>query len=146
VDCVYHAFTNHMEHLHEPQLCAVFDAYIYFKRMSHGNNPTFTFAGVVPYIYWQMLLNHNTRVLRPVEMSIERMYVDQKEYWDEANPSQRALMKSTDYWGNWVDEIALKPAIYCLLNEQHATFSHDIPDWPGARVLMAIQLVKQNEK
>lgn len=115
------------------------------KQMSHdGSANQHTFAGVLPWLYWNMLYQHNLRSRNTIEMRLERSYVTVPEYMPEAqNQTQREIMLNrTQYWGRAVDQITLKPAIYCMLSERHAQFGQTIPDYPGARVIMAFQFIK----
>lgn len=138
-----------MEHIGENNYANTFTEYIKRKKFSHDKNPyQYTFAGILPWLYWQMLFEHNLRSPNIVEMKLERSYIELPEYMPEAqNQIQREIMVNhTRYWGRQVDKITLFPAIYCLLNEQHAQFSTKIPDWKGARIIFAFQFVKMNER
>ena len=143
VHCVYTAFAEHMRHIKEPHYMDVFTDYIKRKRATHDSNPhQYTFAGILPWLYWQMLWQHNLRSDRTIEMKLERSYLTLPEYMPEANAVQQEIMlNKTRYWGKQVDRITLEPAVYCLLNEQHAQFSLTTPDYKGARILMAFQFV-----
>lgn len=147
--CVYTAFQNHMESIGEPTYFDTWVEYIKQKRMSHDNNPNqHTFAGVLPWLYWQMLYQHNLRSPSVVEMRLQRSYITLPEYMPEAqNQIQREIMLNrTRYWGKAVDQIALAPAVYCLLSERHAQFSSTMPTYPGARIIMAFQFVVMHKQ
>ena len=149
MDCVYQAFTHNMKAIGEPDYAGVWDEYKRFKTLSHGGNfHQLTFAGVLPLLYWQMLYHHNLRSVNRIEMMLQRTYIEIAEYIQEGTHLQRELMMKTSFWGLEVEQITLKPAIYCLLNEQHAQFGHEIPDWKGARIIMAFQLkvIKDKEE
>lgn len=142
--CVYNAFQDHMLALDELSYFDVWNEYIKQKRMSHDGNPNqHTFAGVLPWLYWQMLYQHNLRSSSVIEMKLERNYVTLPEYMPEAQNhiQQEIMLNRTRYWGKAVDQITLAPAIYCMLSERHAQFGQTVPDYPGARVIMAFQFV-----
>ncbi len=139
--CVYDGFAEHMRYIGEPNYSDVFEEYIKRKRSTHADNPhQYTFAGVLPWLYWHMLFEHNLRTNRVIEMRLQRSYLELSEYIPEADEVQREIMMNkTRYWGKQVDQITVEPAVYCLLNEQHAQFSTQVPSHKGARVIMAFQ-------
>lgn len=142
--CTYLAFDNHMRAIGEPSYLAPWYEYLKRKKASHDENAyQYTFAGVLPWLYWYMLLEHNLRSDRTVEMKLERSYITLPEYMPEAhNQTQRdIMMNKTRFWGKQVEQITLEPAVYCLLNEQHAQFSSTKPYYKGARIIMAFQFV-----
>lgn len=145
--CVYTAFNDHIEYIGEPSYARVFKAYRHYKSMSHSRYESYTFTGVLPWLYWQMLFQHNSLTENVIEMRIERSYIEIPEYMPEASTVQQEIMfKHTEYWGRQVDVIDLEPAIYCLLNESHAEFMLEKPTFPGARILFAVQLFSAHER
>lgn len=145
--CVYTAFKDHLTYIGEPEYAKVFEAYRHYKSMSHRRYENYTFTGVLPWLYWQMLFQHNGRSKNIIEMRIQRSYIEIPEYMPEASTVQQEIMfKHTKYWGNWKDEIDLEPAIYCLLNESHAEFMLEKPTFPGARILFAVQLFDAHDR
>lgn len=145
--CVYSAFARHLEHLGEPAYAKVYDMYVNRKIQSHGNIHQYTFAGVLPWLYWQMLFEHNLHSQETIEMRIERSYVTLPEYMPAASPIQREIMfERTEYVGRFVDRVVIAPAIYCLLNEQHAEFQTSVPSHKGARILFAVQLLYAHDR
>lgn len=146
MNCVYTAFSDHMKAIGELEYGTVFDAYLRFKAKTHGPKPQNTFAGIIPWLYNQMLFQHNLLSTDRIEMKIERSYLDLAEYMQEATEvQQRTMLFQTSYYGQWVDEISLSPAIYCMLNEQHAMYAEEIPAWKGARILFAVQLIRMEK-
>lgn len=145
--CVYSAFAHHIEYLGESNYARVYDIYKSRKIQSHGNLHQYTFAGVLPWLYRYMLVEHNLHTQNQITMRIERSYVTLPEYMPSAqNEIQREIMfKHTRYWGREVDKVSITPAIYCLLNEQHAQFAIEVPSWPGARILFAVRLLYRKE-
>ena len=142
--CVYDAFEAHMLAIGEKSYMGVWDEYLKQKRMSHDDNPNQdTFAGIVPWLYWNMLFQHNLRSPSVVEMKLERTYVTLPEYMPDAqNQIQREIVfQRTRYWGREVDKITLEPAIYCMLSERHAQYVETIPTFPGARIILAFQFI-----
>ncbi len=147
MNCVYNAFQDHMKAIDEPEYADIFKTYRESKMQSHERFHQYTFAGVLPWLYSHMLFQHNLRSKNRIEMKIERSYLERGEYVQEGTPvQQRIIVYQTSYWGEWVDEYTLSPAIYCMLNEQHAMYAEEIPSWKGARILFAIQLVKMEKE
>lgn len=147
MNCVYTAFNNHLAAIDQPEYMNVFKEYRLRKEVAHPDPLYFTFAGIVPWLYWHMLLTHNTLSRVQVEMRIQRHYVPLLELFEEANDAQKIIMsQNTKFWGAQVDKVTLEPAIYCMLNEQHAYYAEEIPSSPGARIIMAIQLMRQEKE
>lgn len=141
MNCVYDAFSQHLRYLNKPEYADVFKKYVALKQASHGTDPVYTFAGLVPWLYAGMLYEYNQRQKQKLSMVIQWNYVTWQECYVEAEPKHQSLMRFyTPYWGENVNKITLKPAVYGLLNEQHAVFSKEIPSWPGARIVLAVQI------
>jgi hypothetical protein len=147
--CVYNAFVQHMHHLGEPAYQSTWDVYHQRKSAAQDVN-AYTYAGIVPWLYWEMLLSHNIRSPRRFELEIQTSYVHPKEYIDEGTARQKFVIRHlTKYAGYYVDKIDLQPAIYCALTptrpdvmvSNHAFFQEEIPD--GVRLIMAIRIFEQ---
>ena len=145
MNCVYDAFEQHLEYIGEPNYASIFDYYKKLKTMSHGEKAQYTFAGLVPWFYWQMLWEHNLRSPNTIEMKIQRSYLPSQAYMPQATEIQRALLMETSFWGKF-EPVTVAPAIYCMLNEQHAYFGEEVPSYPGARILFAVQLIIKYKK
>jgi hypothetical protein len=143
MNCAYDAFAQHIRHLGKLEYGALFEKYLELKRATHGPDPVYTFAGLIPWIYTGMLYEYNMlQYKRPkLSLNIQWHYVTWEECYREAEIKHKSIMRYfTPYPGANVDKITLKPAIYGLLNEQHAVFSEEIPSWPGARIILAVQI------
>lgn len=145
--CVYTAFNHHLQHLKEPIFWSIWDTYKYCKAWTHESIHDYTFAGIVPWLYARMLQVHNRLSSNKLLMAIQIHYVPWECMLAEAGESNRKLvMQRTAFKGEQVDKVTLAPAVYCMLNQQHAMFAEKPPDWPGARIIMAIRLRKYQEK
>jgi hypothetical protein len=141
--CVYTAFEQHLKYFHEPVSWATWDMYKYCKEFTHASIYEYTFAGVIPWMYMRMLQVHNTRSVNKITMRIQLHYVPWECLLAEAGKSSKWLvMNSTPYHGEQVDKISLSPAVYCMLNQQHALFATSPPQGKGDRIIMAIRLRK----
>lgn len=141
--CVYTAFEKHLRFLKEPVPWAIFDMYKYCKQMTHESVYEYTFAGIIPWMYTRMLQVHNARSANKVVMQIQFNYVPWECLLAEAGTgNKRMAMNGTPYKGDQVDEITLIPAVYCMLNQQHALFAKEPPQGKGDRIIMAIRLRK----
>jgi hypothetical protein len=142
--CVYNAFEQHLRFLDEPVPWALFDMYKYCKQFTHDSVYEYTFAGVIPWMYTRMLQVHNVRSDNKVVMQIQFGYVPWECLLAEAGKSNKRLVmaRNTPYKGEQVDEVTLTPAIYCMLNQQHALFDLTPPQGKGDRIIMAIRLRK----
>lgn len=141
MNCAYDAFAQHIRHLGQPEYAVLFRKYLAMKRDTHGTDPVYTFAGLVPWIYSGMLLEFNKRQEQKLSMVIQWNYVTWEECYAEAEQKHKSLMRYyTPYLGVNVERVTLKPAIYGMLNEQHAVFSKEVPNWAGARIVLAVQI------
>jgi hypothetical protein len=140
--CVYTAFDQHVKFLRRPIPAAIFDTYLHCKQFAHESVNEYTFAGVVPWMYARMLQTLNAWLTVKLSMQIQYHYVPWSSMLAEAGEggNKRLVMNQTAYIGEQVEKITLSPAIYCLLNDQHATFSKEIPTGRGKRIVMAIKL------
>jgi hypothetical protein len=147
--CVYQAFVQHMHALNEPAYLATWEVYKQRKSQAQDFN-AFTYAGIVPWLYWEMLLAHNIRSERTFEMELQTSYLPPKEYYEDGTSRQRYIIKHlTQYFGYHAEPVTLAPAIYCILTPtkpnvgiaRHAMFSETVPE--DVRILMAIKIFEQ---
>lgn len=143
-NCVYDAFTHYIQYLelaNNRELTHF--VYSYQKKLAQPLELP-THASIVPYLYERMLI-----VMQPqwgyafMNLEINKTYVTAKSLFEHA-PSfaaQRMMLETNCLRTDLVhrDSIDLEPAIYCMLNEQHALFSETVPSWKGARPFMAFQ-------
>lgn len=147
MNCVYDAFAQAVKYHGLPEYYDVWMKYVESKKMVYGNMMPYVFAGIVPWLYADLLMEFNIKNRQKLSMIIQWNYVTWQEVFEEADEKHKAIMNfMTEYKGENVDQITLQPAIYGLLNEQHAVFSETIPDWKGARIIMAIQIRKWDKE
>lgn len=141
MNSVYTSFNKHLHALDRPEYMNVFKEYQLRKQIAHPDLFEYTFAGIVPWLCWNMLLVHNSLSHIQVEMKIERRRGSLLELFEEATDAQKAIMTQTKFWGAEVDEITLEPAIY--IDEKSARYSETVLNSP---IIMAIQLTKAKKK
>lgn len=132
MNCVYDAFVDYMKYTKQRMLPDSIKCvrYLLLIRLIQGYEPQSTFGGVVPWIYKWL-------IVRKYLFNIQHTLFTWDHWMNAAeNDWQRLIVSETDF-GEYVDQITLKPAVYLMLDSQHAVFSETVP---SGIPIMAIQL------
>jgi hypothetical protein len=129
-DCVYEALARHLEYLglsatDEDRLC-----HRYWKWMLHDDADVPCWGGVVPYLARKITKAHGLVV------ALEHDVWTPDHYAATAGNMALALV-SKSCWRGASRGITLRPAVYLVLDSQHAVFAETVP--PGL-VVGAVQL------
>jgi hypothetical protein len=144
MDCIYHAYADHLEYLDiHPTRCD----YLYFKilkRWTHGSKPQYTFGGVAPWIVGKLAGMHGLSLAIQYKIyTPEHLREVAKQYYKPYYSRMTNAIGYLKYHGVECKEYFLCPAIYLFLDQQHAKFCLEIPEY-GIPV-MAIALYKYEE-
>ena len=143
--CVFHSMAEMLDRILPVHLDFHIDyawmIYQTIRTMAQGQQEKPTSGVIVPTIFrlvadWWGL-----------EVAVQHRVCDQGHYINEAEktlgPVGVAIARTTDY-GEFVETITLRPAVYLCLVGHHAHFAEQVPREGG--VLMALQFYQLPEK
>lgn len=137
--CVFHAYGAHLVYLGVTRVDWDWEYYKWFMELTHGEVDCPTWGGIIPCLIDYLAYG------RGLVVSAQHRAFGSKEYYksDEMSRYAHDIRRRPD-WGLLVETITLKPAIYLLLADGHATFSETVPV-KGVPV-MALQLQKKESQ
>lgn len=143
MDCVWIAYTNYLDYLGEKLHPDEIGRYKWLKSITHDNISDFISGGVAGHLIEQCAQQYH-----PISSFVRVIHPEfDKEYWLELYKDShhvRWLMaQNTEFfdWHAMIEPCAKYPAIYLLLQLQHAEFLEHVPE--TGMPILAIRLSKE---
>jgi len=145
MDCLFWAYSEHILDLGLRPKPSDYSYYRMLKVYTHGFTPQSTFGGIAPWMVGRLARRHglsvrmNSVIFRyshysaMLEDIIRDLSPVQAMFWGR----QRSILLHT-HFDIWRRVINLHPAIYLLLDSQHAVYSETVP--AHGTPIMALQL------
>lgn len=149
-DCVYHAYAAHMKYLFSSPLPGDYGLFCTLRLIIQGNEGPL-WGGIVPWVIHVLTSQRNVsmrvqhRMVTPHEYLYDVRYTINSQLQHYFSLQAGLVRNHLDLFGEGVDNITLKPAIYLMLAHQHAVFAQEVPT-RGIQPVMAIQLMIGREK
>jgi hypothetical protein len=137
MDCVFDAYTEHLEFLGLRTGAIDWQAFRAYRRLLQGRDEA-TKGYTAPYIINKLARRKNLVTITQTGCGITG------GHWIEAAPGLLAkrAARNTEWWAS--DEVWIEPAIYLMWGASHAIFSATLP--PVGRPVVAIRIFKPEDK
>jgi len=124
MDCVYQAYLDNLKFLHVRPYPWEYNYWVHLKSLTHGATPQFTFGGAAPWIVSKLAEKHALGVNVFYQVYTPSHFREVvKTYYPDREVQMRKAICFINLCGCMVSYFVNMPAIYLLLDMQHAIFS-----------------------